>query len=827
MSVTNERPTSVLDRGANTCPTPAEPEFVFHDKERTIAIHRFDLPQPWINYLSNGRLHSLVSQAGGGFAWWKSSITGRLTRYRAYQMPQDGPGFYLYVREADGTIWSPTFRPCETKVDTRKATHGPGFSEFVASRGDWTVRLRIFVAPDYDTQLWDVSVRNDASETGTLDLFAYVEFSQLNWEKELKGGYYVQHMMKGWRDATTQAVCFLDHDWEPYFGKKPLSYFFASEPTESYCASRDDFFGPYQSEGAPRSVKDGRCPDRDLSSGQGCGALHVKVSVPGRKEKALHFGLGILEGVNHSLSIARDKLAGIVGSLKERRTLEEEWRKLRKWWEQHFAPFQCVLPDPVVERQVNTWNPLNTVQTARFSRATNVWAPGTRGIGFRDTAQDLIAIAYRKPDWAISGLLLLLEHQFDEGYTAHTLFPHDYRPPELSLRSDNHLWLPLLVYAILAETGDLRLLARKIPFLAAEGHGKGPTASVWRHLMMAVEFTERHLGVHGIPLILVSDWNDLIGKFSREGRGESVFVGMQYVHALRLLLEISEMMGDTEYGSWLQECLDRQLVALERVAWDGAWWRRGFDDAGAPIGSAQGDPDRIFLNPQSWAVIAGVGSPQQQREGLDAAAQRLDIGYGLKILDPAFAGWDGGDTLVGYGPGCGENGAVFCHANTWAIMAEVLSGNGSRAWKYFNQMMPQNLVSRLGIDTYRAEPYAWVSNIVGPGNTRQGWGNVEQISGTAAWMDLVSTQYLLGIRPRLKGLQIDPCLPKDWEVVEICRHYRDCQLRFRVDNRAGVGRGVKRISIDGEEIAPEGGQMLVTELYLQGRDRAQVEVILG
>jgi cellobiose phosphorylase len=551
--------------------------------------------------------------------------------------------------------------------------------------------------------------------------------------------------------------------------------------------------------------------------------LHRSLVVARGKPQEFHYCLGVLEGANQSPAAAGRALRKVAARLKRRETVTAEAGRVRDWFDRHLGVLQCALPDPAVQRQINTWTPLNTVHAARYSRATNTWAPGTRGVGFRDTAQDMIAIAYRNPEWAARTLLFLLAHQFADGHTVHTLYPHDHRPPDLSIRSDNHLWLPMLVHAILAETGDMSLLTRTVPFLAADARAPGPAATVWRHLVAAAEFTERHLGSHGIPLILRSDWNDLIGKFSREGRGESVFAAFQYVHVLRLLIEMAELIRDGEREAWLRDCLARQLASLQGCAWDGRWWRRAFDDAGEPVGSVKEPGERIFLNPQSWAVIAGVGTPGQQAAGLAAAEARLDLGFGLKLLDPAFAGWDGDDRLVGYGPGCGENGAVFCHANTWAIQAEAMLGNSGRAWRYFRQLIPHNVIARVGIDTYRAEPYAWVSNIVGPGNRRIGWGNVEQISGTAAWMDVVATQYLLGIRPELRGLVIQPCLPDDWRSADVTRVYRGCEILFRLRCGKGGNCHVQRMHVDGELVAENA---LVTELYLQGKNRAVIDVVL-
>ncbi len=796
--------------------------FQFDDDNKAIRIKRFDTPQPWINYLSNGEFHAFVSQAGGGFAWWHSPVCLRLTRYRQYNLPIDSPGFYVYIRQEDGTYWSPTCRPCETPLDSWEAIHQPGITTFNAAKNDIKAELSYFVAPDHNALIWDLKLTNDGSTTQDLSTFAYNEYSQLSWEPENKWGYYCKLQLKTWYDEASQTSNYLCHGGNARAEELPLVFLASNTEVASYSGSRDHFVGDYRYERNPVGVENDHCGNDVIQAGQAASALQNKLALAPGESTRIHYFLSIAPGALVDLPQAEAERDRVLGELRKPGAVDAQREKLEGWWNEHMAAFQCEIPADAANRMVNTWNVVNSVNTGRYSRSVNTAAPGIRGIGFRDSCQDMIAIAYRKPEWAAKMLKFLLSQQYRDGHVVHYTFPEEKQPPATSKHSDNHLWTPLVAYAILSETGDFSLLEAKLPYLADAHISEDGEGTLWEHLIDAMRYTDNNLGAHGLPLTFHSDWNDIIGRFNRHGRGETVFAGMQYVLCLRYLSEIAQQAGKEEFG-WLQNCLQRQQDALMECAWDGEWWRRGFDDDGIAVGSNAAESGKLFLNPQSWAVLSGLGSEEQQRSGMDAVNQQLKTDVGLKILTPAFSSWsDDGEPKIGYGPGCGENGAIFCHANTWAIIAEARLGNADRAWEYFTQLIPANAMAKVGIDRYRAEPYAWVSNIVGPENNRFGWANVEQITGTAPWMDVASTQYLLGIRPTLSGLVIDPCIPSDWTGFKVSRRYRGCMLNIEVRNESGSSKGIKSIKIDAEPIE---GTTIMPDL-ISGKNSVDVVAVM-
>lgn len=796
--------------------------YQFDDARRAILIERPELPAPWINYLSNGHLHAFVSHAGGGCLWWKSPLNFRITRYRSWQYPGEGPGFYLYVRPAEGPAWCPTWMPVKEPLDEWRAEHQPGRTTFFARKGALETSLSLFIAPDTDVLVWDVSLRNTAPNVQSFDLFAYVEYGLLEWLQEYQWGYYIRNMLKTRWDETRQAQLYLyHHQSHPRLPDIPLVFFACSHPVKGSSGDRQEFLGPYRTERDPLAVEEGRCRGGQIWCGDPCGALHSEVKLEGGERRRLAFFLGLIPRAMGNYSAALAALPDVLNRLRQPGWVDGQREKMEAWWNEHFSMLECRLPDPDIERQIRTWSPVNAVHTGRYSRSISQIASGLRGYGYRDTAQDMLAIAYRRPDWARDEFFRLLRHQFADGHAVHTYFPEDKQPPWRTIHSDDHLWVPMLAHALVAETGDLGLLDAKVPFLAEDGVDAGPEASVWEHLLAALDFTESHLGAHGIPLTLHSDWNDCIGRFARKGRGESVFAAMQYVYVLRQMEELAVARGDEETARRLAQRRAKQVRAIETSCWDGEWWVRAFDDDGAPVGSKRCRYGQIWLNSQSWSVLSGIGTRDQQISAMDAVYRLLNTGRGIKKLHPSFPTYpEDMDAFVGYSLGCGENGAIFCHANTWAIIAECLLGRGERAWDYFRQLVPHLALQRAGLERYQAEPYAWASSIIGPENPRFGWANIPHVTGTAAWMDIAATQYLLGIRPELGGLRIAPVMPAEWEGFEVSRRFRGCRLEIRV--RRASGGKEPGVYVEGHRLLDS----LVPAHLLVGRSTLAIDCLL-
>lgn len=800
--------------------------YEFKDEERKISFKRHDLSSPWINYLSNGRMHAFVSQAGGGMCWWRTPQNYRITRYRFYNMPIDSPGFYVYIRMTDGTIWSPTFRPCDTKLDHWEASHSTGYSCFEAEKNGLKATLVLFMATDSDTLIWNLKLTNISGEELECDVFAYVELSQLAFDNEVKLGYYLKWNVDNKYDEDLNAIMCLYTSWMQVDTEKaPVVYFSSSEKADSFCCNRDLFCGNYRDERNPIEVEQGRLCNTNMGGGEPCGALHSHVVMGAKEEKRINYFLGVTPGALKDYEKAREKTAATLKELRSESAVDVQFEKNSNWWKEHLDVYQCEVPDEDSERQINTWNPIQSVVTARFSRSISSSASGIRGIGFRDTAQDMLAQAYRKPEWAKEMLFYLATQQFEDGHTVHTSWPEDNRLPQDITRSDDHIWMIYLAYAIIAETGDITVLDQVIPFLGEDMKTPVSPATMWEHLVRGIEFTENHLGEHGLPLILFSDWNDHMGPFGRKGKGETVFVSQQHIYALKQLSELAEMKKETASVTRFAELIHKQEDALEKYCWDGEWYLRGLDDDGNPIGTKDADYAKIWVNTQSWMIISGSGENVNNVQAMNSVKKHMDTGLGLLINTPGFPAEPGNSDHKSNGlpAGYSENGGIFCQANCWAIMAEALLGRGDIAWKYYKQIMPNEVIKRIGINAYRGEAYAYSSTMLGPENEKFGQACVSQVTGTAAWMDVVATQYLLGIRPTLRGLVIDPTIPSDWKGYSVTRRYRGCQIHITVENLRGVEHGVKKILVDGKEIK----ENRITPDIISGKNSIDVLIELG
>ncbi len=806
--------------------------YEFIENGYAIRMNRLDTPYPWVNYLTNTRLSAMISQAGGGYLWYKLPSKFRITRYRYNQLPTDTPGFYLYIKEENGDIWCPTFQPMQDAETERHAIHRPGETIFVARHGDTEARLSFYIPPDTDTLIWDLKITNHGDTEKTYQVYTYADLSQFHWSSEQSFGYYWQHMIRTTFDAENQILyytCNYKHD--DYTVKtSPLVYIASDRPVVSFCGDRDAFIGNYRSEANPVALDADKCKNEEIASGNGAAVLHVSLRSGAGESVGAHFFIGLTEGAMVDYQKARAEALEAVTRLRSVSFVEEQKKALDAAYERHFSHYLCEIPDKVAERQINYWGPLNAMQFSLFHPTPQPSAPGVRTIGARDKLQAIMPMVYRDPEGVKKSLLFMLNAQYINGSISHNIngVMDEFSIPGAfnikKLKSDDLLWIPFLAYAVAAEGAPSYLVTEKASYCDLDGNHIDQPETVWEHLMRVVGFTQSHLGEHGIPLMLDGDWNDIISKFSHKGRGESVFAGQQYVAALDKMIEMADYLGKDEDAATLRDWREQQCESLLRHAWNGKWWYRCFNDEGEPIGAESDTFGKLWLNPQSWAIISGVGSKEQNDAAYTAVEDILDTGYGLKLLTPGFKTYpEVMDPFSPYNPGTSENGAIFCHAHTWSIIAESKRGNAEKAWKFYNDLIPHNLHESLGTETYKSDPFGWVSNIVGPENSKHGWGNVIRLTGTCSWMNIAATQYLLGVRTKLDGVKFDPCIPADWKTYRVERDYRGCRLLVTFDNAAGVSKGVRAITVDGKTLD---GNFLPVSM-LEGKREVQITVTMG
>ncbi|MHA6530491.1 GH36-type glycosyl hydrolase domain-containing protein [Paenibacillus sp. BAC0078] len=783
--------------------------YTFRDGEKEVVFNRHDMPTPWMNYLSNGTFHTMLSHAGGGVAFYKSPQIWRITRYRFFHLPMDRSGPYIYIQNADtGRYWCPTSEPALDKPEEWKSAHGMGYTRFEAKRGDIAARTVYFVGPYENSLIWNLTLTNHGSTPQELKIYAYAEFGMMEFMRELQWQCYNKHQVSVQYHDDEALVYRYGVENQPKPDETPLVYLAADTPLAGYDGDREEFIGCYRSESNPAAIENGGCTGSTLMGGDPCGALQFNLTLAPGESRTVNVFLGT--------AADEEEVTRAIAHSREARFVEASYRALQENWADYLGAWESRLPDQDAERMINIWNPYQAHRNFLFSRNISFYATGTfRGVGYRDTAQDILAVVPFDTEAAFDKLQLLLGQQYRDGHVNHYFFPNEGWEPVTSIHSDDHLWTALAAWDLLAETGNAAFLKATVPYY------DGGEGTVYEHLKAAIDFTASQLGERGFPLMLRSDWNDQLFRVCREGRGESIWTSMQLGTVLLRMIDLAAAAGQPEDAIRYAEMYETQRKLVNSTGWDGRWFRRAIMDDGRFLGSDEHDEAKIWLNAQTWATLSGMADHDKGLMAMDSVREMLDTELGIKKIHPSITTFpDPADPLTNYNKGTGENGAVFCHANTWAIIAECMLGRGDLAYKYYRQLLPNVAMDKAGLWRYKAEPYVYASNLFGPESDKFGLANVSWLTGTAAWMYVAATQYILGVKPVLEGLSIDPCIPADWEGFAVKRRFRGCVYDITVTNASKVSKGVQKITVNGEPI--EGN---VLPPY-PGRQSVKVEVTL-
>lgn len=735
-------------------------------KNREVVIDNHNTPTPWMNYLSNGTFHTMISQAGGGVAFYKSPQIWRINHYRFFHLPTDRSGFYIYIKDGED-IWCPTSEPCRAKPEKWTAAHGMGYTRFNAEKNGISVAATYFVGEYENALIWNLKLKSDRNRKITL--FPYVELGMMEFMRELQWQCYNKHQLSCYNRDDVLIYKYGVED-QPKPDETPLVYFAADTPVTAFDCDRDEFIGSYRSEENPQRVEIGGCMNSTMYGGDPCFALQLDIELKAGEETEINIFLGT--------AMSEEEIIKSVNNCRQADFVEKSFAQLCEHWDDYLSKFQCEIPDKDAQTMVNVWNPYQAERNFQFSRNISYYATGTfRGVGVRDTAQDILAMVPFDLRRAKDKLNLLFAQQYQDGHCNHYCFPTEGWEPVTRIHSDNHLWLVMAAYHIVMEEGSLDYLDEVVDFY------DGSNATVWEHIKKSIDFCMANLGENGFPLMLSSDWNDMLYKVCRKGKGESIWTGMQFGTVLRMIAEIAELKGEDK-GKYLEIYEDQKKLVNEK-AWDGEWYIRCITDEGRSIGSKNEPQAKIWLNTQSWSVISGMG--ENGRMAMDSVKNYLDTDLGVKKIHPAMQDYPTKeDPLTYYNKGCGENGSVFCHANTWAIIAECILKRPENAYKYYHQLLPMVAQSKAGEWRYKAEPYVYASNIFGPESDKFGLANVSWLTGTAAWMYIAVTQYMLGIRPRWDELEIDPCLSEEMLPAHVVRVYRGVRYDITITKNKRV-----------------------------------------
>jgi cellobiose phosphorylase len=803
----------------------------FDDIHKEYVITRPDTPKSWSNYLGSTEYGAIITNNAGGYSFYKSAAQGRFTRLRFNSIPMDQPGRYIYLHDHEnGDCWSASWQPVGKPLDAYKSEcrHGSAYtiisSEYAGIRAETTY----FVPLGRDFECWRVRLTNAGDRPRRLSAFTYVEYAG-NWSScdDLINLQYTQHIVKMAVEGNI-----IDHGTNVNIPHMPDNFqekdqgrhtFLALVGSEvsGYDTDRAAFLGIYRTYANPVVVEQGQCTNSLAAGDNGCGVLETRIRLkPCETREFL-----VLMGVGRARAEGRHA----ADEFRNLDKVDEELTRLKTYWHARIGELHVDTPDPEFNSMLNMWSPFNCLMTYAWSRAASLTYAGERdGLGYRDTVQDMLGVLHAIPEEAGQRLELMITGQVSTGGAMPVVkqFAHrpgsEHPPREQEYRSDDCLWLFNAIPTYVKETGDLSFYNKVLPYA---DHGED---TVLGHMKRAILFSLERSGAHGLPCGLFADWNDCI----RLGdRGESVFVAFQLRYALAVYLEVCHLLavnsgrGDdiphhevTEDDpqvaaeshclspnrlraeqAWAQQNLDLLDRQLRDHAWDGEWYLRAYRADGFKFGSRESREGSIFLNPQSWAVLSGHADAERAARAMQSVRHRLATEYGLMICDPPYVETDYHVMrAVLFNPGMKENGSIFTHTQGWAVIAETMLGHGDLAWQYFRATLPSAWNTRAEIR--EIEPYVYCQFTHSKYSPRFGASRVPWLSGSAAWSFFTATQYILGLQPDYAGLRIHPCIPSAWKGFTVTRVFRGKKIHLEVRNPAGVQKGVRTLTLNGEAL---------------------------
>ena len=814
------------------------PYGAFDDAAREYVISRPDTPLPWLNYLGQDEFFGLCTNTAGGYTFWKDAKLRRLTRYRYNNVPYDLGGRYLYVNDS-GSVWNPGWKPVKAKLDAYECRHGLGYSRILGRKDGLEVESLFFVPPQENLELWKVTVRNKSAKPKSPKIYSFQEFCFYEALNDMTN--YQRTYSIGEVEVEGGAIY---HKTEYRERRSHYTLFACTGPVTGFDTSRDAFVGIHEGLHEARAPFAGKAGNSMAFGWNPIGSHEVSLTLAPGEEKTFTF---ILAYVDHELEafkgpkftapfvMNKDLGRAVVAKYSAPGAVDAAFGRLKAYWDENLSKFQAQCPDPHASRMLNVWNQYQCMATFNMSRSASMYETGIgRGMGFRDSNQDLLGFVHMIPSRARQRILDIAATQLSDG----TCY-HQYQPLTKKGNAeiggdfyDDHLWLVLSVASYIKETGDLSILKEPCGY-ADQPAGK---ADLLHHLETSIAYTMAKRGPHGLPLIGHADWNDCLNLncFSTEpnesfqcagdvkgSKAESVMIAGLFLYASREMAGLYDYMGKGADAGRMRAHYATMLKAVEEQAWDGEWYRRAYDAKGNPVGSAQNAEGKIFIESQGWCVLGGAGQANgRARQAMESVHKHLFTKNGVALQQPPYSTYhlELGE-VTSYPPGVKENAGIFCHNNTWINLGWCLLGEGERALEYYLSICPSAKEEQ--IETYRSEPYVYAQMIAGKDAPCFGEAKNSWLTGTAAWTFVSVSQGLLGIKPQYTGLEVDPCIPRAWPGFTATRRFRDVEYRISVKNPAGVCKGVKSLVVDGKQVE---GQVVPFEA---GKKVVQVEVTLG
>lgn len=804
----------------------------FDDPNKEYVITTPKTPLPWINYLGSNNFFSLISNTCGGYSFYKDAKLLRLTRYRYNNIPNDEGGRYYYIKDGN-TVWNPGWQPVKAELDSYECRHGMGYSRFTSVKNGLKASLLAFVPVNDNCEVNQLTLTNESNEKKSFSVFSYIEFCLWNAMDDMTN--YQRNLNIGEVEVIDSTIY---HKTEYRERRNHFAVYSVNCPVDGFDTSRDEFLGAYRGVTDPQVVAEGKSHNSVASGWYPIGSHQINITLEPGESKSLIFVLGYCENPEDQKftapNVINKKPADeLLAKYQTDAQVDAALAELKENWENLLSKFTVRSDEEKLDRMVNIWNQYQCMVTFNMSRSASYYESGIgRGMGFRDSCQDLLGFVHLIPERARERILDIASAQFGDGSTY-----HQYQPLTKKGNADigggfndDPLWLIAGTSAYIKETGDTSILSEVVTF---DDGGEG---TLFEHLTRSFEFTVTHKGPHGLPLIGRADWNDCLNlncfsaqpgeSFQTFGPSEgpvaeSVFIGGMFVKYGEEYAQLAELQGLTDIAESARREVSAMYDTLLDAGWDGDWFLRAYDAYSQKVGSSECEEGQIFIEPQGFCVLAGVGITEgKAQRALDSVKERLDTKYGIMLLQPAYTRYhlELGE-ITSYPPGYKENAGIFCHNNPWISIAEAVIGRGERAFEVYRKTCPAFLQDISEI--HRTEPYCYSQMIAGRDAATHGEAKNSWLTGTAAWTFVNISQYILGIQPSLTGLCIDPCVPGDFGDFTITRRFRGAVYHIEVKNPNHLEKGVSSLLVDGEKVD---GNVVP---FVEGKKEYHVTAVMG
>ena len=796
----------------------------FDDGNREYVITDPKTPWSWINYLGNEDFFSLISNTAGGYSFYKDAKFRRITRYRYNNVPMDNGGRYFYINDG-GTVWSPGWKPCKTALDFYECRHGMSYTRITGAKDGIQASVLFFVPLHTWAEVQKLTLTNTSDQTRKFKLYSFAEWCLWNAATDMEN--FQRNFSTGEVEVDGSVIY---HKTEYKERRNHYAFYSVNTPVDGFDTDRETFIGLYNEFRDPQQVMEGIC-GKSIAHGWSPIASHyIEVELAPGESKDYVFMLGYVEnaqeekfadetpGLLHSGSspvINKAKAQALIASFDTVEKVDAAFAELKIYWDALLSVYSVKSPEEKLDRMVNIWNQYQCMVTFNMSRSASFFESGIgRGMGFRDSNQDLVGFVHQIPERARERIIDIASTQFPDGGCY-----HQYQP--LTKRGNNDIgggfnddpmWLIFGTVAYIKETGDFTILDEPVPF----DNEPGSEVSLMEHLRVSFNHVVENLGPHMLPLIGRADWNDCLNlncfswdpnesfqttENKTEGsKAESLMIAGLFVVCGRDYVELCAKVGLAQEAERAQKLVDDMVEAVKKHGWDGEWYLRAYDYFGRKVGSHENEEGQIFIESQGWCTMAGIGLEEGMvQKALDSVKERLDCEHGIVLNNPAFTKY-----LVEYGEissypaGYKENAGIFCHNNPWVIIGETVLGRGDYAWDYYRKICPSYTEENSAL--HKVEPYVYSQMIAGKDAARPGEAKNSWLTGTAAWNWYAITQYILGIKPSYGGIEIDPCICSEWKEYKVTRRFRGSVYEITVKNPDGVCKGVREILLDGQPL---------------------------